>query len=68
MSFALRSNPGAYAVLVGSGVSVGAAIPSVCQMVLDLNSKAAKVVGENPEDDMPSWRQGRPELDLGNIG
>jgi hypothetical protein len=36
MAFALHANPGAYAVLVGSGVSVGAGIPTGRQVVLDL--------------------------------
>ena len=48
LAFALYSNPGAYAALVGSGVSVGAGIPTGWQVVLDLVSKLARVLGESP--------------------
>lgn len=53
IAFALHSNPGAYAMLVGSGVSVGAGIPTGWQVVLDLISKVARVLGENPGDALP---------------
>ena len=59
MAFALRSNPGAYAALIGSGVSVGAGIPTGCGVVLDLISKVARVLGEDPGDDLASWYQER---------
>ena len=45
LAFALHTNPGAYAALVGSGVSVGAGIPTGWQVVLDLISKVARVLG-----------------------
>ena len=59
LAFAMHSNPGAYAVLVGSGVSVGAGIPTGWQVVLDLISKVARVLGEDPEDDVSNWYQER---------
>jgi len=59
MAFGLHSKPGAYAVLVGSGVSVGAGIPTVWQVLLDLISKVARVLGEDPGDDVPNWYQER---------
>ena len=59
MAFALHSNRGAYAALVGSGVSVGAGIPTGWQVVLDLISKVARVLGEDPGDDVSSWYQER---------
>ena len=59
MVFALHSNRGAYAALVGSGVSVGAGIPTGWQVVLDLISKVALVLGEDPGDDVSSWYQER---------
>ncbi len=59
MAFALHSNPGAYAALVGSGVSVGAGIPTGWQVVLDLISKLARVLGENPGDDLAAWYEQR---------
>ena len=69
MTFALHSNPGAYAALIGSGVSVGAGIPTGWQVVLDLISKAARVLGEDPGDDVPSWYQERfgEEPDYGKL-
>ena len=44
----MHSNPGAYAALIGSGVSVSAGIPTGWQVVLDLISKVARVLGEDP--------------------
>ena len=59
LAFALHSNPGAYAALIGSGVSVGAGIPTGWQVVLDLVSKLALVLGEDPGDDLAVWYQER---------
>lgn len=69
LTFALHSNPGAYAVLVGSGVSVGAGIPTGWQVVLDLISKVARVLGEDPGDDVARWYQERfgEEPDYGKL-
>ena len=47
IAFALHSNRGAYAALIGSGLSVGAGIPTGGQVVLDLISKVARVLGED---------------------
>ena len=49
---ALHSNPGTYAGLIGSGVSVGAGTPTGWQVVLDLLSKLALVLREVPGDDL----------------
>ena len=57
LAFALHSNRGAYATLVGSGVSVGAGIYTGWQVVLDLISKVARLLGEDPGDDVASWYQ-----------
>ena len=59
LAFALHSNRGAYAALIGSGVSVGAGIPTGWQVVLDLISKVARVLGEDPGDDVSGWYQQR---------
>ena len=59
LAFALHSNPGAYAALIGSGVFAGAVIPTGWQVVLDLISKLARVLGEDPGDDVSSWYQER---------
>ena len=48
----MHSNPGAYAALVGSGVSVGAGIPTGWQVVLDLISKLARALSESHGDDL----------------
>ena len=59
LAFALHSNRGAYAALVGSGVSVGAGIPTGWQVVLDLITKVAGVLGEDPGDDVAAWYEKR---------
>ena len=59
LAFALQSNRGAYAALVGSGVSVGAGIPTGWQVTLDLISKVARVLGEDAGDDVAGWYQQR---------
>ena len=59
LAFALHSNPGAYAALIGSGVSVGAGIPTGWQVVLDLVSKLARVLGESSGDDLAGWYERR---------
>ena len=46
-------------MLIGSSVSVGAGIPTGWQVVLDLISKVARVLGEDPEDDLPGWYERR---------
>ncbi|MEE9161913.1 MAG: SIR2 family protein, partial [Candidatus Neomarinimicrobiota bacterium] len=59
LAFAMHSNPGAYAALIGSGVSVGAGIPTGWQVVLDLISKLARVLSESPGDDLAGWYRER---------
>ena len=59
LAFAMHSNPGAYAVLVGSGVSVGASIPTGWQVMLHLISKVARVLDDDPGDDVSNWYQER---------
>ena len=39
LAFSMHSIPGAYDVLIGSGVSAGAGIPTGWQVVLDLISE-----------------------------
>lgn len=55
LAFAIYSNKGAYALLVGSGVSRSAAIPTGWEVVLDLVRKVAKLEGGDPEPDPESW-------------
>jgi hypothetical protein len=55
LAFAIYSNKGAYALLLGSGVSRSAAIPTGWEVVLDLVRKVAKLEGEDPEPDPEAW-------------
>ncbi|MFC0167597.1 SIR2 family protein [Pseudoduganella danionis] len=54
LAFSIQANRGVYAVLVGSGISHAAKIPTGWAITLDLVRKLAKVVGEDcgakPED------------------
>jgi len=51
----ITKNPGAYALLLGSGVSRAAGIPTGWEIVLDLIRKIARLQGENPEPDPEKW-------------
>src|ERR1700730_7716898 len=55
LSFALYSNKGAYALLLGSGVSSAAQIPTGYNVVLDLLRKVARLNGEDCEPDPAKW-------------
>ena len=56
-------------MLIGSGVSVAAGIPTGWKVVLDLISKVARVLGEDPGDDASGWYEGRfgEEPDYSNL-
>jgi SIR2-like domain len=49
-AFAVQSNRGAYALLIGSGVSRGAGIKTGYEIVLDLADQVARLSGDNPGD------------------
>ena len=51
----VAANRGVYALLLGSGVSRSAGIPTGWDMVLDLVRRLAAVMGVNPEPDPESW-------------
>ena len=55
ISLALDANKGAYALLLGSGVSAAAGIPTGWQIVSDLSAKVARLEGADPGDDPISW-------------
>jgi hypothetical protein len=55
LAFSLQSNPGGYALLVGSGVSRSASIPTGWEIVLDLIRKLAHLKGADPEPDPAQW-------------
>jgi len=55
LAISLHSNPGIYALLLGSGISRDAGIPTGWEIVLDLIKKVAAVKGESPEPDPEEW-------------
>ena len=55
LAFAVFSNKGAYALLVGSGISHAAGIPTGWEIVLDLVRKVAKLTGEDCGADPVEW-------------
>lgn len=59
LSFALHSNPGVYALLLGSGVSKGAGIPTGWEIVVDLIRQVAAAAGEDPPNDPEGWYRKR---------
>jgi hypothetical protein len=55
LAFAMHSTRGAYALLLGSGVSRAAAIPTGWEVVIDLVRKLAAMRGEVCDPDPESW-------------
>lgn len=55
LAFALQSSPGVYALLLGSGVSRAARIPTGWEVVLDLVRKLASAQGADCEPDPAAW-------------
>ena len=55
LSFSMQSNPGIYAVLLGSGISRAAKIPTGWEITLDLVRKLAALSGEDCGSDPESW-------------
>lgn len=55
LAFAVYSNKGTYALLLGSGISRAAGIPTGWEVVLDLIRKVAKLEGEDCEPDPADW-------------
>ena len=63
LAFSVQANPGVYAVLVGSGVSRAAKIPTGWEVTLNLIRKLAKLYGEACDPDPEHWYQKRFESD-----
>jgi hypothetical protein len=59
LAFAIHSNPGVYACLLGSGISRAAEIPTGWEIVLDLLRKLAYLEDENCEPDPAAWYKDR---------
>ena len=55
LAFSIQANPGVYSVLVGSGVSKAAKIPTGWEVTLDLIRKLAKLHGETCDPDPEHW-------------
>ena len=55
LAFSVQSNPGVYAVVIGSGVSKTAGIPTGWDVTLNLVQRVATVYGERPEPDPETW-------------
>jgi hypothetical protein len=55
LAFAIHQNPGVYALLLGSGVSRSAGIPTGWEIVLHLVRKLAQFHNESPEPDPATW-------------
>ena len=55
LAFSIQANPGVYAVLVGSGVSRAAKIPTGWEATLDFIRKLATLNGESCASDPAQW-------------
>lgn len=59
LAFSLHANPGAYAVLLGAGVSAPSGILTAWGVVTDLISRVAVLVGDDEPDDPAAWYEAR---------
>ena len=55
LSFSMQGNPGLYALLLGSGVSRAAQIPTGWEITCDLTRQLAKLREAPPETDPEDW-------------
>lgn len=55
LAFSIQANPGVYALLLGSGVSRAAKIPTGWEITLDLVRKLANLHGETADPDPERW-------------
>ncbi len=55
LAFSIQSNKGVYALLLGSGVSRPAGVPTGWEIILDLTRKLAHVAGENSQPHPEEW-------------
>lgn len=65
LAFTLYSNQGVYAVLVGSGLSTSAGIMTGYQISVDLASRVARSIGEDPASDPVAWFAAKYDIDPG---
>ena len=55
LAFSIYGSPGVYALLVGSGLSRGAGIPTGWEVTLDLVRRQALAQGESDQPDWATW-------------
>ena len=55
LSFSMQANRGVYALLLGSGASRSAGIPTGWEIVLDLLGKLAATTGDSSSPDLDLW-------------
>jgi hypothetical protein len=55
LAFSIYENPGVYCILLGSGVSRAAEIPTGWEITLDLVRRTAALNGVTGEPDWPAW-------------
>jgi SIR2-like domain len=59
LAFSMHANRGIYAILVGSGISRAAGIPTGWEVTLDLVRKLAAMSGESCDPDPETWYLGK---------
>lgn len=59
LAYAVHTSPGVYAVLVGSGVSSAAGVPTGWAITLNLVKKVAALEGQDVGHDPEAWYRGR---------
>ena len=57
LSFSIYENPGVYALLIGSGVSRAAEVPTGWEITLDLIRRVASAQGEKEQTNWATWYQ-----------
>ena len=57
LSFSIYENPGVYALLIGSGASRAAEVPTGWEITLDLIRRVALAQGEKEQTDWAAWYQ-----------
>ena len=58
-AFAMVSSPGAYALLIGAGVSASSGVPTAWGVLEDLIGRIATSVGEDVAEDLAAWYEER---------
>ena len=59
LAFSMQANPGVYALLLGSGVSRSAEIPTGWEIVMDLLGKLAAVTDGGDDRDLEKWYESK---------